>query len=573
MELFRKLLMSMNAQNKVRLTDLYEDRLTKEKEENRRRLFVYKNLQFCFSGSNYKYPEIMYFHIGIPQELIYDNCNQETILPLQHYLLKYLGRLINDYNHEHRNNNKSDRERPYVEAQVPSEVIIKRNGISYNNTKNMFVLNIYLRFPLINNHAIISKSAFNFIKDLLIVVNDECIIFNKKYDIKKALDIYNKEQQIRNYLDKFGYISFIGDGSILPREKGTINPNLTAIPFKAPKEDKVKITFSDGTTIKGMVIKKGINIITGGGYSGKTTILETIQNGVYDHEIGDGREFCITDTKTTRVSAENSRYISNVNLEVFFKYIGTSRNVKHFSTDSASGSVSQATNIIEAINANCKVLLIDEDDSATNFMIRDDNMRKIIKNEPIIPFTDRIVDIYQKLGISIILVIGGSSEYIKYSNNVYLMDEFKIKNITKQCDELIFKNNTGKEQTLKIKHSRKMIKNTNSPILYFEVNKNENNKTVIIGEYKADITNLVTLISDNQINYLAYVLKKILQKNECYDKNIYQMMPKYYDKIRYDALNETIIEATQITSIWFEEIRIYDLLFTINRLRGLTFKD
>lgn len=570
MELFRKNLLSMHSQNKIRLTELYLDKVLKiEDEKNERKKYTYKELKFYFSGIHYKYPEKMILHVSIPRKLLFLKSKKLSNLPIEHYLLKYIGKRINEYNISNYNRNKDVRERPYIEAQVTNEVIINRNGIKFDKLTQSFVFNLYFQFPLINNHSIIAKPSYKFIKEILEIIYTECIHFDNNYQISELIHIYNQQQYIREYLKKYGYISFIANGSILPRKDGSNKPNNNAIKFISPIENEIEIMFPDGSKMKGMGLKKGIIVITGGGYSGKSTLLEAIQFGIYDHEVDDGREFCITDESALKIVSEDGRYISNMNLSAFFKYIGSDNNIKNFSTDHASGSVSQAANIIDAINMNCKVMLFDEDRSATNFMIKDDIMRKIILDEAIIPFIDRIQEIYERFNTSIILVIGGSSIYIKYATEVLLMSKYVLTNITQICKNIEFSNTFKKVKKGKFKYIRTILPGSNNDFMYFNIVKNENSKYVQIGDYKANITYLSSILSDFQVNYLVYVIQFILSRNEYYEKNLYLLLKQNLKSLLGEIIDGFFMDSNIDKILWLEEVKLNDIFSTINRLRGL----
>lgn len=573
MQIFRKKFLSMHSQNKIRLTELYLDKVSKiENEINDTTTYKYEDLKFYFSGINYKYPEKMIFHISIPQKLLGLKTKSLNNISIEHYLLKYLGKVINDFNIDNLNKHKDIRERPYIEAQETNEVIISRNGIKFDKCNNSFILNLFFQFPLINNHSIIAKTTFKFIKTILDIVYNECIDFYEKYEIKTLHSIYVRQQFIRKYLKKNGYISFIANGSILPRIDGTTKPNNDAIKFISPIENEIQIVFQDGFKIKGMGIKKGIIVITGGGYSGKSTLLDSIQFGIYNHEAGDGREFCITDESAIKIVTEDGRSISNLNLSAFFKYIGNESCVKNFSTDHASGSVSQAANIIEGINASCKLMLFDEDKSATNFMIKDDIMRRIILDEAIIPFIDRIKEIYERFNISFILVIGASSDYIKYATGVFLMKKYILKNITSICKNIEFSNLSINHKRGQFKQIRAISPVINMEFIYFKFVKNENSKYVHIGEYKANITYLTSIISDYQVNYLVSIIKFILSKKEYYGKDLYSILKHNFNYLSSEIIDEYLIDSNSDKILWLEETKLNEIFLTINRLRGLIIK-
>ena len=241
--------------------------------------------------------------------------------------------------------------------------------------------------------------------------------------LEKVAELSKTQRGIRQWLSESGYCAFIANGSVLPRSKGTDLPMTGAVPFKSPEGDEIEIC-----GVRGMGIKRGVTVITGGGYSGKSTLIDAISAGIYDHSLGDGRELCITDRSAVTVSAEDGRCVRHVNISPFIKRIG-SVDTADFSTDMASGSTSQAANIMEAIEGGSRLLLIDEDRSATNFMIRDAVMRELIENEPIIPFTERVREL-SSMGVSTVLVIGGSAEYLSAADKIYMMNNYLPEDVT-----------------------------------------------------------------------------------------------------------------------------------------------
>lgn len=250
------------------------------------------------------------------------------------------------------------------------------------------------------------------------------------HEYTDAIELEKLQKDIRKWLRKSPYCAFLANGSILPREGGCDLPMQNAVPFEAVPEEEIEVC-----GVKGMGIKKGVTVITGGGYSGKSTLLEAISAGIYDHTRGDGRELCITDVSAMGIVAEDGRSVKNVNIAPFIKWI-PGQDTAHFSTERASGSTSQAANIMEAVNMGSKLLLIDEDRSATNFMIRDARMRELVKKEPITPFTERVRELCETEGVSTVLVIGGSGEYLSVADRVYLMEDYRIHNVTEDAQKL-----------------------------------------------------------------------------------------------------------------------------------------
>lgn len=240
---------------------------------------------------------------------------------------------------------------------------------------------------------------------------------------------------LRGQLDGLGLVGFVADGAVLPRASG-IDPRPLksgkAIPFRSPHSMRVRLTLPNGGDITGMGIRKGITLVVGGGYHGKSTLLNALELGVYNHVPGDGREFVVTNSCAVKIRAEDGRRIEKVSISPFINNLPLGVDTGAFSTENASGSTSQAANIIEALEAGGRVLLIDEDTSATNFMIRDHRMQELVskQTEPITPFIDKARQLYDELGVSTILVIGGSGDYFDVADTVICMIEYEPHDFT-----------------------------------------------------------------------------------------------------------------------------------------------
>ena len=326
----------------------------------------------------------------------------------------------------------------------------------------------------------------------------------------KVIDLSEKQRAIREFLKKSDYCAFIANGSILPRKNSTDLPMEGASPFMSPKEDE-----TEAAGVRGMAIKRGVTVITGGGYSGKTTLVEAIAAGICDHALGDGRELCITDPSAVSVSAEDGRAISHVNISPFISAIPGS-DPRDFSTPRASGSTSQAANIAESVSRGAKLLLIDEDRSATNFMIRDALMRKLIKNEPIIPFTERVRELSER-GVSTVLVIGGSGEYLTVADKIYMMKDFQPVDVTEHAKNLQ-ENHPEKEKIPSADWSQGKIYRCGGfdshpggygkeTLRVFDLG------VMIVGAEELDLRGLHNVVSPRQLHGLGFILRAIMAKN------------------------------------------------------------
>lgn len=240
---------------------------------------------------------------------------------------------------------------------------------------------------------------------------------------------------LRDQLDKLGLVAFVADSATLPRASG-IDPRPLregrVIAFEGPESLRREMDLPNRGAITGMGIPKGVTLIVGGGYHGKSTLLRALEMGVYNHNPGDGREFVVSNPYTMKIRAEDGRRIEKVDISPFIANLPFGQDTHAFSTEDASGSTSQAANIIEALETGAQVLLIDEDTSATNFMIRDQRMQELVSKdkEPITPFIDKVHQLYQDLGASTILAIGGSGEYFDVADHVICMVEYKPYDLT-----------------------------------------------------------------------------------------------------------------------------------------------
>jgi predicted ABC-class ATPase len=280
-----------------------------------------------------------------------------------------------------------------------------------------------------------------FFQELPQVVEDS-LLYERVNQRELAEHVYLAEDQeyIRDSLTGQGLVAFVAEGSILPRRSGVSDLPLTGrvIPLSSPPSLEVSFKTPNQGEIRGMGIPTGVTLIVGGGYHGKSTLLHAIERGVYNHLPQDGREWAITIKDAVKIRAEEGRRIEKVDISPFINDLPFGEDTRRFSTDNASGSTSQAANIIEALEMGCKLLLIDEDTSATNFMIRDGRMQALVtkEREPITPFLDQVRPLYEEQGVSSILVIGGAGDYLDVADQVVLMNEYSPTDVGKKAKEL-----------------------------------------------------------------------------------------------------------------------------------------
>ncbi|PWH07423.1 ATPase [Brachybacterium endophyticum] len=252
--------------------------------------------------------------------------------------------------------------------------------------------------------------------------------------------LHRDQEALRDQLAERHLVAFVGDGAILPRRSGDSDLPLTdgAVPFDSPESLRVTFDLPSGRQVSGMGVPDGVTVIVGGGYHGKSTLLRAMERGVYPHLEGDGREWAITRGDVGSVRAEDGRAVTGVDISPFISGLPSGTDTRSFTTTNASGSTSQAASLVEAVDAGASALLIDEDTSATNFMIRDERMRVLIPadREPITPFVDRIRPLYKERGVSTVLVAGGSGAFFDVADHVIALDEYVPRDVTDQARAL-----------------------------------------------------------------------------------------------------------------------------------------
>ena len=354
---------------------------------------------------------------------------------VEDWLLRRLHRSLRSFgDREKKGSGKSG----LVTACRAGQEILERTAMRI--TRDVVEARIEVGFPAFGR-TIASQPLADIFFDLLPKTADQT--FRMQPSLKKELDgavaLADDQQFIREELKRLDLAAFVADGSILPRESGiSQKPLKEAVKFRSPESLAVTVELPHRGALRGMGIRRGITVIAGGGFHGKSTLLKALERGVYCHIAGDGREFVITDETAFKLRAEEGRCIHNTDISMFINNLPTGADTTCFSTENASGSTSQAANTVEALAAGTTVLLIDEDTSATNFMVRDDRMARLVSDEkePITPFIRRIRSLCEDLGVSTILVAGSSGDYLSVADTVLQMDCYVTKDVTEKAKSL-----------------------------------------------------------------------------------------------------------------------------------------
>ena len=388
--------------------------------------------------------------------------------------------------------------------------------------------------------------------------------------LSEAVALAEKQAAIRAWLDDSDYCAFIANGSVLPRSKGTDLPMDGAIPFVSAPGDEIEVA-----GVRGMGIKRGVTVITGGGYSGKSTLLDAVSAGIYDHVLGDGRELCITDRSAVTISAEDGRSVKHVNISPFIKWL-PGGDTSDFSTDRASGSTSQAANIMEAVECGAKLLMIDEDRSAPNFMIRDRLMKELIEKEPITPFTDRVNELYSALGVSTILVIGGSGEYLSVADKIYMMEDYLIHDVTDRAKKLCAGSATVADIPSQAEWEQSRTLYSDGFTSYPEGSGSERLEVsdmgfIIIGDEKIDVRGLHDIVSPRQLDALGFMLRQIEISSNERKIDIDKKIDDLFKKAEKEGLDFLYSSYFTTCGRFMDMPRKNELKAVINRMRKINY--
>ena len=421
--------------------------------------------------------------------------------------------------------------------------ILERTSVLIKENK------IEVRFEMgmpARGRRIMGKAAQKIIFEQLPKIVEKSIIYDNlnKESLKEQIVLVLDQEYIRKVLKENELVAFVANDSILPRENGISDkPMKNAVKFKSPEKFEITLNLPSRKKVSGMGIPKGITLIVGGGYHGKSTLLAALERGIYNHIAQDGREFIISETDAVKIRAEDGRNVEKVNISGFINNLPGNKDTRAFSTENASGSTSQAANVAEALEYGTSLLLIDEDTSATNFMIRDGRMQKLVakEKEPITPFIDRVKELYDNFGVSTILIVGGSGDYFDVANYVIMMDEYVPKDVTEKAKKIAKSDENKREFSPNDKFQgitqRIPLKKSFSQSGKLDKTKAKGKYSILYGKELIDISGLEQLVDDSQTNCIAVMIDYF--KNKVLDEKLTlsQAANRIYEKIQKDGLD------------------------------------
>ena len=377
-------------------------------------------------------------HAGFPKDLF---SNRSRQVALRDYLVRCFEQAILDASMTHGTGTGD-----HLFVDRPGEEILERSACQLN--EELVELRLFVSLPASGRRILGSAAAKLLIETLPDVITSALRFTNlDEAAVRRHVKCAEDADALRAGLDNLDIVAFVADGSVLPRRTGVDDrPLAQAVRFHAPSSLQVTVDLPNGGSVTGMGVPNGVTLIVGGGFHGKSTLLRDLERGVYNHVPGDGRELVVTEPTAVKIRAEDGRSVAGVDISPFISSLPGGSEPEHFNTQYASGSTSQAANIAEALEAGTRLLLLDEDTSATNFMVRDRRMQALVhkRHEPITPFVDHIRRLYNDLGVSTVLVMGGSGDYLDVADSVIAMEEFVPRQVTAEAKAVAQRYPTGR---------------------------------------------------------------------------------------------------------------------------------
>ncbi len=350
----------------------------------------------------------------------------------------YIARIFN-YTLRNVNQHRGSGKSGDMAIDAPGQQVLERTAVFIDDK------NVEVRFTAglpAQGRRVLGQQAASMLTESLPRVVSEALMYGALDEkaLYRHIQTVEDADSLRSQLSDRNLIAFVPDGALLPRRSGMDERPMGegGVPFQAPESLRVKLERPNSEPITGMGVPAGVTLIVGGGYHGKSTMLKALEQGIYNHRPDDGREFVVTDPAAVKIRAEDGRSVAGVDISPFIADLPGGASTAEFSTENASGSTSQAANIMEYLEVGAQTLLIDEDTSATNFMIRDHRMQELIAKdkEPITPFVDKIRQLYTDLDVSTVVVMGGSGDYFEHADTVIAMEDFKPHDVTGRAKEI-----------------------------------------------------------------------------------------------------------------------------------------
>jgi predicted ABC-class ATPase len=508
--------------------------------------------------------------------------NRSRLIALRDFLARAFAQRCRELSTRSRGSGKSG----LMAMDMPGQEILERSSIIV--TEQFVEARFVVGLPA-QGRRILGRQAATMLCDELPLLVTSVIKYTSlsKNRLIEHLNTAEDADALRGQLLKLGLVGFVADGSILPRRSGVDDRPLQAdrvIPFRSPESLQVELSLPHAGRVTGMGIPTGVTLIVGGGYHGKSTLLSAIEVGVYNHLPGDGRERVVTDPGAVKIRAEDGRRVEGVDIRPFINNLPNQTNAAAFRTENASGSTSQAANIIEALEVGAKLLLLDEDTCATNLMIRDARMQALVEKsgEPITPFIDRVRQLADQppafsgetdgRGVSSILVLGGSGDYFDVADTIIRMDNYIPRDVTAEAKQIAAHYPTGRKVEVSGKawpaaKARVPLANSLDPRKgRREVNiKARALRAVLFGTEEIDLTAVAQLVDEGQLRAIGQALNLMREQFMRPGQDVATVVHNVIDAVQQQGLD--VLDQRLIGD--YVAFRPYELAAALNRLRTL----
>ncbi len=499
---------------------------------------------------------------------------RERRIGVEDCLARFMSSAIRRYARGNRGTGKSG----MMAIDAGKQEILERTAVNIINGK--VEARLIMGLPARGRRVLGRQAADMFFDELPQIVNESLRYgaVDEKL-LQKYAEINEDQICLRGQLQEKGIVAFIPNEALLPRISGIDDrpAKKDVVYFQSPDSLAVSFHLSNKGEIRGMGIPEGVSLIVGGGFHGKSTLLRAVELGVYNHIPGDGREYVCTVPSAVKIRAEDGRNIEKVDISPFITQLPLQKDTRRFSTENASGSTSQAAGIMEAVEAGCKLLLIDEDTSATNFMIRDRRMQELVakEKEPITPFIDKVRSLYTDLGVSTVIVMGGSGDYFDCVDTVIMMDEYIPRDVTDKAKEIAQLVNTGRADEggarFDAPSPRKPVASSFDPSRgKRDVKINAKGlKQILFGRHMIDLSAVSQLIDESQTRAVGEAVYYYAERIARNAPDLYEGMNLLMQDIEKNGLD--VLSPYKLGNL--AKPRLFEIASAINRMRSLRISD
>lgn len=388
-------------------------------------------------------------------------------------------------------------------------------------------------------------------------------------ELAHHIAVYEDYCALQAELAERGWVAFVANGSVLARRSGISQRPLDgALPFASPDTLRATVTLPHAGEVAGMAIEPGVTVIAGGGYHGKSTLLGALQRGVYAHIPGDGRELVATTSDAMKVRAADGRAVTSVDVSAFISHLPGGADTSRFSTDNASGSTSQAASIMEAVELGCPLLLIDEDTSATNLLIRDTRMRALVAadKEPITPLVDRVRALFTERGTSTILVMGGSGDYLDVADRVLMLDSYRCVDATARAREVVasMPRERGDLPGIGEAQPRCPVK---VPRADRPKTKAQGVDSFLLDRQNVDVSDIEQIVDPGQTEMIAWLVRGLLE--QAAGASAVELLKRLERTMNSEGLDAVVKFGAREFPAFLVRPRLVDVGAALNRYRGL----